>query len=109
MLLAASFPPAIGGIETLLYQTSRRLAEPPTVVAPPPAAAPDLDVRWAPSTPGMRLVYRPLWAMHPSLHFLQTFWAPAMRLARAAQPRVVMAGHVYLAPMARLLARRLHV
>ena len=31
LLLAASFPPAVGGVETLLYQTNRRLAEPPQV------------------------------------------------------------------------------
>src|SRR6266568_2658428 len=56
LLLTASFPPAVGGIETLLYQTSRR---------------------------------------------------PALNAATTWRPSVVQAAHIYLAPLAWLLARRL--
>ena len=45
LLLAASFPPAVGGVETLLYQTNRLLTDPPLVLAPAPAAAGDRDGR----------------------------------------------------------------
>ncbi|MCA1645521.1 MAG: glycosyltransferase family 4 protein [Chloroflexi bacterium] len=158
LLLAASFPPALGGIETLLYQTNRRLAEPPLVLAPAPAASSaswlppgrhqaddDLPVgvrrharaRGIPAGTGPhdlassvlvasglsapadairvlrvrvdlagRLAYRPLWGLHPSLHYLQTFWRPALQATASWQPRVIQAGHIYLAPLAWLLARR---
>jgi len=107
LLLAASFRPATGGVETLLYETSRRLAEPPLIVAPVPAAASDLTV-WPITTPLIaKLAYRPLWRLHPSLHYLQTFLGPTLRAARVWRPEVIQAGHVYLAPLARLLARRL--
>jgi phosphatidylinositol alpha-1,6-mannosyltransferase len=106
LLLAASFPPALGGIETLLYQTNRRLVEPPLVMAPAPAAAPGLVVQPVATSAAGRLAYRPLWRLHPSLHFVQAFWGPAMRAVACARPRVIQAGHVYLAPLARLLARR---
>jgi phosphatidylinositol alpha-1,6-mannosyltransferase len=99
----------LGGVETLLYQTSRRLAQPPLVIAPAPAAAADLEVRTVSTDITARLVYRPLWALHPSLHFLQAFWSPTLRAAREWRPHVIQAGHIYLAPLARLLARRLHV
>jgi len=107
LLLAASFPPALGGIETLLYQTCRRLTEPPLVVAPAPARAADLCVHNVPTNLAARLTYRPLWAAHPSLHYLHAFLAPALGAVRASRPRVIQAGHVYLAPLAWLLARRL--
>jgi phosphatidylinositol alpha-1,6-mannosyltransferase len=107
LLLAASFPPALGGIETLLYQTNRRLAEPPLVIAPVPAYASDLCVQSVATSPAMRLTYRPLWAAHPSLHFLRAFLAPALRAIAQWRPGVIQAGHVYVAPLAWLLARRL--
>ena len=107
LLLAASFPPALGGIETLLYQTSRRMAEPPVVVAPAPARAPDLCVHPVTTNLTARLAYRPMWAAHPSLYFLQAFLVPALRAVNAARPGVIQAGHAYLAPLAWLLARQL--
>jgi phosphatidyl-myo-inositol dimannoside synthase len=107
LLLAASFPPALGGVETLLYQTNRRLTEPPIVIAPAPADAPDLCVQPVRLGPAARLTYRPLWAAHPSLHFLRAFLAPALRTIHMPHPRVIQAGHVYFAPLAWLLARRL--
>lgn len=109
LLLAASFPPALGGVETLLYQTSRRLHQPPLVVAPTPAEAADLEVRSFAPNLAMRLAYRPLWRLHPSLHYLQRFWTAAFRAAKAHRPQVIQAGHIYLAPLARVLSRRLHV
>ena len=109
LLLAASFPPAAGGVETLLYATNRRLAEPPLVLAPAPAAAPDICVRAIDTSPAAKLAYRPLWRLHPSLHYLQTFFVPTLRAARAWRPEVIQAGHVYMAPLARLTARRLRI
>ena len=107
LLLAASFPPALGGIETLLYQTNRRLRDPPVVVAPAPAAAPDLEVQRVRTDFAARLAYRALWKLHPSLHYLQAFWRPAFAAAAQSRPDVIQAGHIYLAPLARVLARRL--
>jgi phosphatidyl-myo-inositol dimannoside synthase len=107
VLLAASFPPAIGGVETLLYQTNRRLAEPPLVIAPTPAAVPDVRVLAVRTNLRARLTYRPLWAAHPSLYFLQAFLAPALRASRTSHACVIQAGHVYFAPLAWLLANRL--
>ena len=107
LLLAASFPPALGGIETLLYQTNRRLSVPPLVVAPEPAAAPDLQVQSVRTELAARLAYRPLWKLHPSLHYLQALWRSAFAAAAQSRPDVIQAGHVYLAPLARVLARRL--
>jgi phosphatidyl-myo-inositol dimannoside synthase len=109
LLLAASFPPALGGVETLLYQTSRLLSDPPLVLAPAPAAAHDLTVWSVRLDLVARAAYRPLWALHPSLHYVQTFWAPALRAATAWRPQAIQAGHVYLAPLAALLARRLRL
>jgi phosphatidylinositol alpha-1,6-mannosyltransferase len=109
LLLAASFPPAIGGVETLLYQTNRRLADAPLVVAPAPASAPDLRVEAVATHLVERVAYRPLWALHPSLHYLHKLWLPAVRAAVRRRPRVIQAGHIYVAPLARLLGRRLHV
>ncbi len=106
LLLAASFPPSLGGVETLLYQTNRRLDEPPLVLAPYPAAAPDLHIQRVQTSLGARLAYRPLWRLHPSLHYLQTFWRPALEAIRTWRPRVLQIGHVYLAPLGSLLARR---
>jgi glycosyltransferase involved in cell wall biosynthesis len=106
VLLAASFPPALGGVETLLYQTNRRLREPPLVVAPAPAAAPDLTVVRVETGLAARAAYRPLWRLHPSLHYLQTFWRPAVQAIRHNPPGLLQAGHVYLAPLTQLLARR---
>lgn len=109
ILLSPSFPPAVGGIETLLYQTSRRMASPPLVIAPAPAAGSGLEVRpirTAPRGPGGRLAYRASWSVHPSLHYLATFLRPAARAFRDSRAQVVQAGHVYLAPLAWLLARR---
>jgi glycosyltransferase involved in cell wall biosynthesis len=106
LLLAASFPPALGGVETLLYETNRRLAEPPLVLAPYPARAPDLLVRPVATALLVRAAYRPLWRLHPSLHYTQLFLGPALRAARTWRPDVIQAGHVYVAPLARLLARR---
>jgi phosphatidylinositol alpha-1,6-mannosyltransferase len=107
ILLAASFPPATGGVETLLYQTSRRLVEPPVIVAPAPAAAADLKISPVHVSIVARAAYRPLWRLHPALHFLQLFLGPTLRAARHCRPEVIQAGHVYLAPLARLVARRL--
>jgi phosphatidylinositol alpha-1,6-mannosyltransferase len=106
LLLAASFPPALGGVETLLYETNRRLAEPPLVLAPVPAAASDLLVRPVATTLPVRAAYRPLWRLHPSLHYTQRFLGPALRAVRMWRPEVIQAGHVYLAPLAQLLVRR---
>lgn len=108
MLLTASFAPAVGGVETLLYQTSRRMAEPPVVLAPAPAGAPDLPVTPVQLSTASRAAYRPLWSLHPSLHYLSAFWVPAVRALAAWRPAVILAGHVYLAPLAWLLARRTH-
>jgi phosphatidyl-myo-inositol dimannoside synthase len=107
LLLAASFPPALGGVETLLYQTNRLLADPPLVLAPAPAAAHDVAVQSVRLDLAARAAYRPLWALHPSLHYVQTFWRPALRAATAWRPQVIQAGHIYLAPLAWLVARRL--
>jgi phosphatidylinositol alpha-1,6-mannosyltransferase len=107
LLLAASFPPATGGVETLLYETSRRLVKAPLVLAPAPAAAPDVPIVQVKASSAARLAYRPLWRLHPSLHYLQAFLGPTLRAARMWRPEVIQAGHVYLAPLARLLARRL--
>jgi glycosyltransferase involved in cell wall biosynthesis len=106
LLLAASFRPALGGIETLLYQTNRRLSDPPLVVAPWPAAAPDIAVRGISLTIPDKVAYRPLWKLHPSLHYAQSFWGPSIGALKHTRPRVIQAGHVYLAPLAWLLARR---
>ncbi len=107
LLLAASFPPALGGVETLLYQTNRRLTEPPRVLAPAPAAAADISVRQVCINFAGRAAYRPLWRLHPSLHFLQTFWGPSLQAAQTWRPHVIQAGHIYLAPLAWLLSRQL--
>jgi phosphatidylinositol alpha-1,6-mannosyltransferase len=79
------------------------------VRAPAPAAAPDLSVRTVRRGLAARAAYRPLWNIHPALHYLHTFWLPALRAAAACRPQVIQAGHVYLAPLAALLARRLHM
>ncbi|HLZ28939.1 MAG TPA: glycosyltransferase family 4 protein [Chloroflexota bacterium] len=107
LLLAASFPPALGGVETLLYQTNRRLADPPLVLAPVPAAADDVNIRTVRLDLAARAMYRPLWALHPSLQYVQAFAVPALRAAASGRPRAIQAGHIYLAPLAWLLARRL--
>ncbi len=109
LLLAASFRPALGGVETLLYQTNRLLSEPPLVLAPAPAGAPDLAVQRVRLGLPERAAYRPLWALHPSLHYVQLFLAPAVRAAAAWRPLVIQAGHIYLAPLAWLVARRLRL
>jgi Glycosyltransferase Family 4 len=106
LLLAASFPPRLGGIETLLSQTAGRLAERPLVLATAPASAPGLCVRQVRLTLAQRALYRPLWTLHPSLQYAQAFLAPAVQAIRAHEPRVLQAGHVDLAPLAWLLARR---
>src|SRR5438477_8873473 len=97
LLLAASFPPVLGGVETLLYQMARHLGEPPLVLAPAPASATDVQIREVRAGLGARLAYRPLWALHPSLHFIQAFEAPALRAAASWRPSVIQAGHIYLA------------
>lgn len=109
LLLAASFPPSLGGVETLLYETNRRLADPPLVLAPAPAAADGVCVQAVRTDAAARLAYRPLWRLHPSLHYLQAFWVPALRAARQWHPEVIQAGHVYLGPLAQLVARRLQL
>jgi phosphatidylinositol alpha-1,6-mannosyltransferase len=109
LLLAASFRPATGGVETLLYETSRRLEPPPLVLAPSPAAAPDLTVQAVAMPILARVAYRPAWRLHPGLHYLNVFLAPTLRAAHQTRPDVVQAGHVYLAPLARLVAHRLGV
>ena len=105
LLLAASFPPALGGVETLLYQSARRMAEPPLVLAPAPAASPDLAVRAVRLGPTQRLAYRPLWRLHPSLHYVHAYLLPTLKAVKTWRPEVIMAGHVYLAPLVRLLKR----
>jgi phosphatidyl-myo-inositol dimannoside synthase len=109
LLLAASFPPAVGGVETLLYQTNRLLTDPPLVLAPAPAAGTDVTVRSVRLDLAARAAYRPLWALHPALHYVQAFSAPALRAAADWRPRAIQAGHIYLAPLAWLLARRFQV
>jgi phosphatidylinositol alpha-1,6-mannosyltransferase len=109
ILLAASFPPALGGVETLLYETNRRLREPPLVLAPAPAFCDDVRVCPIGTSWPVRAAYRPLWLLHPSLHYTQRFLLPALRAARRRRPEVIQAGHVYLAPLANLLSRRLHI
>jgi len=108
LLLASSFPPAVGGVETLLYQTARRLSSPPLVVVPGagprPPDVPTLAVR---NTVYSRAVYRPTWLAHPSLYYLAALWQPALAAAREWRPRVIQVGHVSLAPLGWLLARRL--
>jgi phosphatidylinositol alpha-1,6-mannosyltransferase len=47
------------------------------------------------------------WRLHPALHYLATFWRPLVDAVRTWRPAVLQAGHVYLAPLARLVARRL--
>jgi phosphatidyl-myo-inositol dimannoside synthase len=106
LLLTTSFPPTLGGVETLLYQTNRRLREPPLVLAGAPAAAADMRVEPIRLGPASRAAYRPLWALHPSLHYVQTFWTAALRAVSEHKPEVLQVGHVYLAPLAWLLARR---
>lgn len=107
LLLTSSFPPRVGGIETLLYATSRGMAEPPLVIAPEPAAGSGLTVHPVRLSLGTRLAYRPEWRLHPSLHYVHAFWRPAVSAIRAHRPRVLLAGHIYLAPLAWVLARRL--
>ena len=109
LLLAASFPPALGGVETLLYQTNRRLSDPPLVLAPAPASADDALVRPVCVNLAGRVAYRPLWQLHPSLHYAQTFWRPALAAARTWRPGVIQAGHIYLAPLAWLVSRQLRL
>jgi phosphatidylinositol alpha-1,6-mannosyltransferase len=106
LLLTTSFPPRLGGLETLLYQTNRRLAEPPLVLAPPPASVSDMQVRAVATGLVGRVAYRGLWRAHPSLHYLTTFWRAAARAMRDWRPEVVQVGHVALAPLGFLLARR---
>jgi phosphatidyl-myo-inositol dimannoside synthase len=106
LLLAPSFPPALGGVETLLYRTSRRLADPPLVLAPAPAAAPDEAVQSIGLGLVGHLAYRPLWRLHPALHYALRFAVPAIRAMEHWRPRVIQAGHIYLAPLAWWLSRR---
>jgi phosphatidylinositol alpha-1,6-mannosyltransferase len=94
-------------METLLYQTGRRLSSPPLVVAPRPAAAPDLAVRAIQVSPCSvvgRIGYRIGWAAHPSLYYTSAFWRATIDAMRRSA--VVQAGHVWLAPLAWLVARR---
>ncbi|MBV9356089.1 MAG: glycosyltransferase family 4 protein [Chloroflexi bacterium] len=107
LLLATSFRPTVGGMETLLYQTARRLSSPPLVIAPVPAAAPDLAVRAVQVSPrgiAGRLAYRAGWAAHPSLYYTSAFRRATLEVARRSA--VMQAGHVWLAPLAWQLARR---
>jgi phosphatidyl-myo-inositol dimannoside synthase len=109
LLLAPSFPPAAGGMETLLYQTARRLAAPPLVVAPAPAMVPDVHLRAVATTPRSlvgRASYRAAWAVHPALHYTAAWWRATVGALASHRPRVLLAGHVYLAPLAWLVARR---
>lgn len=113
ILLATSFPPTVGGMETLLYETVRRLTPTPLVLAAgdhePGRFAPGIEV-WPVSTrsrgPIARAAYRAGWWLHPSLHYLRHFLAPVARAVRARRPAVLQVGHVYLAPVAWLLGRR---
>jgi phosphatidyl-myo-inositol dimannoside synthase len=109
LLLAASFRPALGGVETLLYETNRRLAEPPLVLAPEPAAAADVHVHAVGTGFATRATYRAVWRVHPSLHYVQRFLGPAVRAARRWRPQVIQAGHIYLGPVAWLLSGRLKI
>src|SRR5438105_2425285 len=110
LLLATSFPPAVGGVETLLYQTTRRLAQPPLVLAPRSQSTPaDVSVLGVPTTLSARVAYRPAWRLHPSLYYLLAWLPASLRAARQCRPGVIQVGHVYLAPLDWLLARRLRV
>src|SRR5919198_6460731 len=99
ILVAASFPPQLGGIESLLYQTNRRLSEPPLVLAPAPASACAIHVRQLAMGVVGRLAYRPLWRVHPSLHYLLTFWRPTVRAIAEVRPAALQIGHIYLASL----------
>ncbi len=107
LLLATSLPPRLGGIETLLFETNRRLPQPPLVVVPGSPAASALPVRWTPIARRHKLLYRPTWFLHPALWYLVTLWRAAVDAARESRPNVLQAGHVYVAPLVWLLARRL--
>ena len=106
LLLAASFPPAVGGVETLLYQTNRLLTDPPLVLAPAPSGRADVTVRSVRLDLAARAAYRPSGRCTRRC----TTCRPSPGLQRAAagwRPQVIQAGHIYLAPLAWLLARRL--
>jgi phosphatidyl-myo-inositol dimannoside synthase len=112
LLLSPSFPPTAGGMETLLYETARRLADAPLVLAPRPAAAPDLRVRAVEVTPASlvgRAAYRAGWWLHPSLYYTTAFWRATLDALVGQRPRLLQVGHVYLAPLAWLLGRRARV
>lgn len=109
LLLASSFRPALGGVETLLYETNRRLREPPLVLAPEPASARDMAVQSVKTDIPSRALYRPAWWLHPSLHYLQRFLGPGLRAMRGWRPDVIQVGHLYLGPLARLMSRRFGV
>ncbi len=112
LLLTTTFPPSVGGVETLLYQASRRLKCPPLVIAPTPASDPSgtlqvIRVTTTPTGLAGRAVYRAMWTLHPSLHYLRAFLPVALRAAMRHRPRVIQCGHAYLGPVAWLVARRL--
>src|SRR5438270_6318112 len=99
----------MGGVETLLDETTRGRAEPPLVLAPEPTGAPDLSVVAVRLRLATRLAYRPLWRLHPSLHYLQLFLSPALRAFSVWRPQIIQAGHIYLAPLAQIIAARFHI
>jgi phosphatidylinositol alpha-1,6-mannosyltransferase len=80
--------------------------DPPLVLAPPPAGVRDMRVQVVRTGLAGRVAYRGLWRVHPSLHYLTTFWRPAVQAIREWRPEVVQVGHVALAPLGFLLARR---
>jgi phosphatidylinositol alpha-1,6-mannosyltransferase len=81
------------------------MREPPLVLAPVPARTADVTVRTMSLNAFARAMYRPLWKLHPSLHYLQSFITPSLRAVAAWRPDVILAGHVYLAPLAHVLSR----
>lgn len=109
VLFTTSFPPAAGGLERVLYETNRRLHPAPSVLAPAPASAGDMDVWAVPlrRTLPNRAAYAATWRVHPALHYLRTLLRPAARLVARERPEVLQCGHVYVAPLTWLLAARI--
>src|SRR4051794_26759198 len=96
-------------METLLYQTVRRLPEPPLVIAPAGSGAPDVRVRGVRTTLAARAAYRTLWTLHPSLYYSAAWLPSALRAVREWRPEIIQVGHAHLAPLGWLLARRCRI
>ncbi len=103
LVLAADFPPSVGGIQTMLPELLRRLPDEVIVLAPGPEAA----------TPGapfrvMRVTSRP----RLGLLGLARMLVAAFRVCRGGRPDLVVCGHVVTGPIGlllKLLVRRPYV